>query len=94
MRGTPIAYRCSAPVGIEMTGRGRRLVMRRNGAGFPALKNDGTPISGHRHGAPDGLHAGDVVRVDKHGATSNRQNNKDGNKPHSGAAWAHDADLA
>ena len=65
MRGTPVAYRCAAPVRIEMTGCGRRLVVRRNGAGFPALKKDGTPIAGHRHGAPHGVRAGDVVRVDK-----------------------------
>ena len=46
MRGTPVAYRCAAPVRIEMTGRGRRLVVRRNGAGFPALRKMAHPSQG------------------------------------------------
>ena len=66
-RGAPFKWRCGQPLSITMTGRGSRLVIRRNASGFPRLKNDGSVIAGHRSMPPHGLRAGDVVRIDKPG---------------------------
>ena len=64
-QGDTLALRCERPVAVKMTGRGRRLVVRRNASGFPALKKNGTPVSGHRGKPPHGLRAGDTVRIDR-----------------------------
>ena len=65
--GATLAPRCAAPARIAMTGRGRRLVVRRNASGFRALKADGGPVRRHRPRPPYGLRAGDVVRIDAPG---------------------------
>ena len=66
-QGETLAFRCEHPVQMMMTGRGRRLVVRRNSSGFPALKNDGTPVNPSRWMPQHRLRAGDVVRIDKEG---------------------------
>ena len=66
-QGETLAFRCAHPVHVMTTGRGRRLVVRRNASGFPALKNDGTPVNPNRWMPPHGFRAGDVVRIDKEG---------------------------
>ena len=65
--GVPFEWRCGHPLSITMTGRGSRLVIRRNASGFPRLKKDGSVVAGHRSMPPHGFRAGDVVRIDKPG---------------------------
>ena len=73
---TPVSHRNARALRIDMTGRGRRLVVKVNQSGFPRLKKkkttDGTrtawkkvPVAGHRATPPCGLRAGDTVYVNK-----------------------------
>ena len=62
-RDTPVAWRCSQPLAITMTGRGRRLVVKRNAAGFPRRTSAGDVIQSHRARAQHGRRAGDVVII-------------------------------
>ena len=64
-QGETLVFRCQRPVSVKMTGRGRRLVVRRNASGFPALNKNGTPVTGHRSRPPHGFRAGDTVRIDR-----------------------------
>ena len=64
-QGESLAFRCQHPVSVKMTGRGRRLIVRRNASGFPALNKNGTPVTGHRGTPPHGLRAGDTVRIER-----------------------------
>ena len=66
-QGKPLAFRCERTVRMLMTGRGRRLVVRRNKSGFPALKDDGTLANPSRWTPPHGFRAGDIVRIEKEG---------------------------
>ena len=59
------AFRSGRPLDISMTGRGRRLVVKRNASGFPRLKNDGRIVDSHRETPPHGLRAGDAIRANK-----------------------------
>ena len=63
--GVPFEWGCGQPISITMTGRGSRLVVRKNASGFPLLKNDGNIVASHRSMPPHGLRAGDVVRIDR-----------------------------
>ena len=56
---------CERPVSVVMTGRGGRLVVKRNASGFPRVNACGNMIRGHRLGAPHGLRTGDAVRVNR-----------------------------
>ena len=62
-RDTPVAWRCTQPLAITMTGRGRRLVVKRNAAGFPRRTKAGDMVQGHRARAQHGRRAGDVVII-------------------------------
>ena len=66
-QGKTLTFRGTRPVDVVMTGRERRLVVRRNASGFPAPKNDGTPLNPSRRVPPHGLRAGDSARIDKEG---------------------------
>ena len=66
-QGITVKWTCGLPKLIEMTGRGRRLVVKRNASGFPRLKRDGTVVAGHRATPPHGFRAGDTVRINKDG---------------------------
>ena len=68
-----VAARCECPLRVQMTGRGRRLVVKVNASGFPRLKNDGSPATGHRECPPCGLRAGDTVRIGKKGFGQRRR---------------------
>ena len=72
-KDTGMAWRCERPLRIEMTGRGRRLVVAVNASGFPRLKNDGSIVRGHRERPPCGLRAGDEVRIEKAGIGRRRR---------------------
>ena len=63
---TPVAWRCTQPLAITMTGRGRRLVIKRNAAGFPRLTKTGI-VKGHRARPAHGRRAGDVVIINGRG---------------------------
>ena len=63
--GVPFKWRCGQALAIIMTGRGSRLVIRRNSSGFRRLKNDGNVVAAHRSMPPHGFRAGDVVHIDK-----------------------------
>ena len=65
-KDSPTAWRCERALRIEMTGRGRRLVVPVNASGFPRRKKDGrTVVTGHRERPPCGLRAGDEVHIEK-----------------------------
>ena len=53
------------PLEISTTGRGRRLVVKRNASGFPRRKKDRRIVDSHRETPPHGLRAGDAVRGKK-----------------------------
>ena len=72
-KDTRTAWRCERPLRIEMTGRGRRLVVGVNASGFPRLRNDGSIVTGHRERPPCGLRAGDEVRIGKAGVGRRRR---------------------
>ena len=62
-RDTPVAWRCTQPLAITMTGRGRRLVVKRNASGFPRRTKAADMVQGHRARAQHGRRAGDVVII-------------------------------
>ena len=73
-KDTPTAWRCERTMRIEMTGRGRRLVVPVNASGFPRRKKDErTVVAGHRERPPCGLRAGDEVRIEKAGIGRRRR---------------------
>lgn len=75
-KDTPVSHRNARALRMDMTGRGRRLVIKVNKSGFPRLKNKKTTcqgrkawekvlVTGHRETPPCGLRAGDTVYVNK-----------------------------
>ena len=63
----PFVFRCKRHLTLKMTGRGRRLVVKRDHHGMPRRRNDGTSCAAHRRTPPHGFRAGDTVRIDKEG---------------------------
>ena len=63
----PFVFRCKRHLTLKMTGRGRRLVVKRDHHGMPRRRNDGTSYAAHRRTPPHGFRAGDTVRIDKEG---------------------------
>ena len=69
----PFVFRCENHLTLKMTGRGRRLVVKRNLHGMPRRRKDGTRCATHRHTPPHGFRTGDVVRIDKEGFGQRRR---------------------
>ena len=64
-RGRRAAFRCERHLNIDMTGRGRRLVVKRDKHGMPRRRNDGNRVAAHRETPAHGFRAGDTVRIEK-----------------------------
>ena len=73
LQGTPAKWACQRALTITMTGRGRRLVIKRNASGFPRLNSRGHVVQGHRKAPPHGLRAGDTVSIGKAGVGRRRR---------------------
>ena len=64
-RGRRVSFRCERHLNINMSGRGRHLVVKRNKHGMPRRRNDGNRAAAHRETPPHGFRAGDTVRIEK-----------------------------
>ena len=72
-KGGGLIVRCERALSLHVTGRGRRLVVKRNGRGMPRRRTDGAPIASHRGTPPHGFRAGDMVRIDTEGVGRRRR---------------------